>query len=113
VLLSPHVQNADGSKFFGSPTKLFEYMAMEKPIIASRLEQIEQVLSTEHTSGNLKIAELYEPNNRLEFIESFKALVENLDSSSVMVKNCRSEALKKYTWTTHVDKIITSIENLA
>jgi len=28
LLLSPHVGNADGSRFFGSPTKLFEYMAM-------------------------------------------------------------------------------------
>ena len=42
--LSPHVPNADGSKFFGSPTKLFEYMAMAKPILASDLDQIGEVL---------------------------------------------------------------------
>ena len=30
MLLSPHVPLADGSEFFGSPTKLFEYMAMGK-----------------------------------------------------------------------------------
>ena len=40
VLLSPHVPNPDGSRFFGSPIKIFEYMAMEKPIIASDLEQL-------------------------------------------------------------------------
>ena len=45
ILISPHVQNADGSKFFGSPTKLFEYMAMGKGIIASDLDQIGEVLS--------------------------------------------------------------------
>jgi glycosyltransferase involved in cell wall biosynthesis len=28
ILLSPHVPNPDGTPFFGSPTKLFEYMAM-------------------------------------------------------------------------------------
>ena len=44
VLVSPHVPNADGSRFFGSPTKLFEYMAMAKPIVASRLDQIADVL---------------------------------------------------------------------
>ena len=32
VLVSPHVSNADRSEFFGSPTKLFEYMAMKKPV---------------------------------------------------------------------------------
>lgn len=44
VLLSPHVPNPDGSVFFGSPTKLFEYMAMERLIVASDLDQIGWVL---------------------------------------------------------------------
>jgi glycosyltransferase involved in cell wall biosynthesis len=44
VLVSPHVPNEDGSAFFGSPTKLFEYMAMARPIVASDLEQIGQIL---------------------------------------------------------------------
>ena len=30
ILLSPHVPNPDGTPFFGSPTKLFEYMAMQQ-----------------------------------------------------------------------------------
>ena len=37
ILASPHVPNADGTPFFGSPTKLFEYMAMGKGIVASNL----------------------------------------------------------------------------
>ena len=30
ILVAPHIPLADGSDFFGSPTKIFEYMAMEK-----------------------------------------------------------------------------------
>src|SRR5262249_53598361 len=44
VLASPHVPNPDGTPFFGSPTKLFEYMAMGKAIVASNLDQIGEVL---------------------------------------------------------------------
>ncbi|MCI0487351.1 MAG: glycosyltransferase family 4 protein [Blastocatellia bacterium] len=44
ILASPHVESADGSEFFGSPTKLFEYMAMSRPVVASRLGQIADLL---------------------------------------------------------------------
>jgi glycosyltransferase involved in cell wall biosynthesis len=44
ILVSPHVCAADGSEFFGSPTKLFEYMAMARPVVASRLGQIADLI---------------------------------------------------------------------
>jgi glycosyltransferase involved in cell wall biosynthesis len=44
VLVAPHVPLPDGVEFFGSPTKLFEYMAAGKAIVASRLGQIGDVL---------------------------------------------------------------------
>lgn len=35
MLVAPHVPNPDGSAFFGSPTKLFEYLAMGKAVLTS------------------------------------------------------------------------------
>jgi glycosyltransferase involved in cell wall biosynthesis/4-amino-4-deoxy-L-arabinose transferase-like glycosyltransferase len=68
ILVSPHVPLADGSKFFGSPTKLFEYMAMGKGIVASRLAQIGDVLSDGET------AILVEPGNVDELGAAIKRL---------------------------------------
>ena len=50
ILVAPHVPLADGSEFFGSPTKIFEYMAMGKGIVASRLGQIGEVLVDRETA---------------------------------------------------------------
>ena len=37
VLVMPTIANPDGTEFFGSPTKLWEYMAVGKTILASRI----------------------------------------------------------------------------
>ena len=50
ILVSPHIPMPDGSRFFGSPTKLFEYMARGKCIVASRLEQLAEVLEHDRTA---------------------------------------------------------------
>ena len=57
--LCPTAPNKDGTRFFGSPTKLFEYMSMAKPVIASDLEQLAQVLFPAFkVSENISIASL-------------------------------------------------------
>src|SRR6185436_2637633 len=40
ILASPHVANADGTPFFGSPTKLFEYIAIRKKLMASDVYRV-------------------------------------------------------------------------
>ena len=44
VLVSPQIPNPDGRPFFGSPTKLFDYIAIGKGIVARNLDQIGQAL---------------------------------------------------------------------
>ena len=112
ILLSPHIANADGSQFFGSPTKLFEYMAMGKAIIASDLEQIGEVLinslrvdqlraqQTDSTQTELSV--LCEPGNVQQLLEAMQFLVENQQWRDILGRNVRREALAKYTWEQHV-----------
>ena len=123
ILLSPHVPNADGSKFFGSPTKLFEYMSMGRAIVASRLDQIEQVLSPalaasdlpEHSAdaASRELAILAEPGSVPELINAIKFAVERRDWRDSLARNAREEVLRKYQWSHHVDKIIAGAGFLA
>ncbi len=112
ILLSPHVANADGSRFFGSPTKLFEYMAMKKPIIASDLEQIGEVLkqslhADELQKENIQITDqlavLTEPGNVKQLVDSIIYLVENAEIRQALASNVYQEVMDKYTWRHHVE----------
>ena len=114
VLLSPHVPNLDGSRFFGSPIKIFEYMAMEKPIIVSDLEQLSNLFKESiHIDRNFT-EEQYKKSTAL-LVEPGKA--ESLQKAILYVLNHESESknpginarklvLEKYTWTKHVEKIV-------
>jgi glycosyltransferase involved in cell wall biosynthesis len=116
ILLSPHIPNPDGSRFFGSPTKLFEYMSMCRPIVASRLDQIEQVLSPALSASDLperpadagsrQLAILAEPGSVPQLMEAIKFAVERRDWRDVLARNAREEVVRKYQWSHHVDKII-------
>lgn len=114
ILFSPHVKNEDGSRFFGSPTKLFEYMAMEKPIIASDLEQIGEVVKPALSVSHIKAQQamdpaavgiLCEPGNEADIIEAIRFLVKNPSARETLGKNARQKVLSNYTWQHHVAAI--------
>jgi glycosyltransferase involved in cell wall biosynthesis len=116
VVVSPHVPNPDGSRFFGSPTKLFEYMAAGKAIVASELEQIGQVLTPSLRVGRLpgaepgssaaELAVLATPADVEELIRGIRFLVEHPGWRRVLGANARSRALERYTWSDHVATVL-------
>ena len=107
VLVLPTVRNPDGSPFFGSPTKLFEYMATGRAIIASDIDQIGEVLKNNET------AVLVEPGN-------VDALAQAMAGGVDLPKNkrlklglgARKMAVENPTWDAHVQKIIERLEDL-
>lgn len=114
LLVSPHVPNTDGSEFFGSPTKLFEYMAMEKPIVASALGQIGAVISGQ---GATKLGTmpaglgkmggfLFEPGNASGFKNVLKDVANDMPAALKVAQAARVEVLNRYTWKRHVDAIL-------
>lgn len=103
ILVSPHVPNGDGTEFFGSPTKLFEYMAMEKAIIASSLGQMGDVLRP-GPDGSPAI--LFEPGNMMGFLQGIRTCVEQPALRQRLGRTARSRALSLYTWDHHVSEIL-------
>lgn len=104
--LSPHVPNADGTPFFGSPTKLFEYMALGKGIIASDLDQLGDILENEKT------ALLVKPGDAMELATAIDRFCEDMDFAGKLGANAREEALSEHTWEAHSRRILDHLYSL-
>lgn len=121
VLASPHVANQDGSAFFGSPTKLFEYMAMGKGIVASDLDQIGEVLHAGIRVWELEddapagwqkpeaTALLIRPGVVPDLVRGLRLMVEDPELRRRCGANARRELLNRYTWKHHVAEILKSL----
>ena len=92
VLVSPHIPMPDGSRFFGSPTKIFEYMAMGKGIVASRLEQIAEVLEHGETAW------LVTPGDVNELAEAIALLALNPAKRKALGEAARRAAVERHSW---------------
>jgi glycosyltransferase involved in cell wall biosynthesis len=118
-LYSPHVRNPDGSKFFGSPTKLFEYMIMGRPILASRLDQIGEVLqpgllvealpARVPDNRDAPLAVLVEPGDPDGIVRGTRFLVDREDWRKRLGHSSRAEATARYTWDHHVAAILRGV----
>lgn len=119
ILVSPHVPNPDGTPFFGSPTKLFEYMAMGKAIVASDLDQIGQIFAgsprVSDLAGGQQLGDgcaalLAEPGDPAELADGIRLLGDHPRWRRRLGRQARQEALSRYTWTHHVDSILAGIK---
>jgi glycosyltransferase involved in cell wall biosynthesis len=103
VCVSPHVPNPDGTPFFGSPTKLFEYMGLRKAIVASDLDQIGEILEHERT------ALLFTPGNVDEAAGAIRRLLSNAALRDVLAKAAFELARAEYTWSAHARRILDAL----
>ena len=123
VVVSPHVPNDDRSPFFGSPTKLFEYMAMARGIVASDLGQIGQVLVPALRADRLpasapqlddpNVAILATPGSVDELLTGIRFLVERPEWRASLGDRARARVVARYTWRQHVEVILERIGSVA
>ena len=107
ILLSPHVPLEDGSEFFGSPTKLFEYMAMGKGIVASRLGQIADVLADEQN------ALLIEPGSAQQLADAILRLMKSRELRERLGAAARRAAIERHTWKQNAQRVINEYVSLS
>lgn len=121
LLVSPHNSHMVDSRFFGSPTKIFEYMAMGAGIVASDLEQIGEVLSPGLRASELAESDspaltakaetsalraiLCEPGNLEEFVQGVVCLAGDPALASQLGRNARQAILDHYSWEKHVEHL--------
>lgn len=107
ILVAPHVPLAEDTDFFGSPTKLFEYMASGKAIVASRLGQIGDVL--EHGST----AWMVEPGSVDDLAEALLRVATAPELRNELGTNARRQAIKHHSWQLNARRLIDAYSALA
>ena len=112
ILVSPtHVP--DDKHFIGSPTKLFEYMAMGKIIITSNVDQPGEVISPAITIDDngthfdpAAVGITVPPGDATALASAVKYAVANLSELAQVATNARVRAVQSHNWDGAVSKIL-------
>jgi glycosyltransferase involved in cell wall biosynthesis len=91
VTVSPCINN-DDNEFFNSPVKLFEYMAMGKPIVASSVGQ--QGVVIEHGVNGL----LHQEKNPEELAQRIYEVYKDKNFATKLGLEARRRAIEKHDW---------------
>ncbi len=104
VLIIPYTNRVEDNtgciiSDFMSPLKMFEYMASGRPIVASNLGVIREILKDKET------ALLFKPEDEKDFIDAIKSALEDKELAQRIARNAQDEA-KKYTWSERAKSIL-------
>ena len=104
ILLLPATANEIKSKEYTSAMKLFEYLSVGRPIIASNIPSNTEILKNEENCL------LFEPDNPKSLAEKIGHLIKNKDLMEKLSNNSSNLSLK-YSWQERSKKLINKVKD--
>jgi glycosyltransferase involved in cell wall biosynthesis len=121
AVIAPNVHNTDQTEFFGSPTKLYEYMASQKIVISSDLGQMKDVLrdcpriSDEDFPQSIERGKIFgvriSPSDVSQLREAISFVGANPNWRKTAGENARDIAIAEHSWDLRVDNIFQSLKS--
>jgi len=102
VLALPNSARYEISKSYTSPMKLFEYMASGRPIIASNLPSLREILTE-------KDSLFFEPDNATDLAAKIIFSLKNYEAMEKLAASAAQRA-REFTWPERAQKIINFIK---
>jgi glycosyltransferase involved in cell wall biosynthesis len=102
IVVIPQTENL--STIGQMPSKIFDAMAMGKPIISTRISNIAEILHN--------CALLVEPGNPQKISEAIDQIIDEPEKAVQMGARARKKFLTEYRWNKMVDSIVSVIEEV-
>ncbi len=98
ILVLPNSGTSDISRLYTSPLKLFEYMAADRPIVASDLPSIREILSED-------LAYLARPDDVEDLARAIKQALADGEGSQARAHRAY-ETVQQYSWDARAKRIL-------
>ncbi len=105
ILALPHGPSY-GCVLHQSPIKLFEYMAVGKPVVASRIGEMERVIR--HNENGVLVG----PNDASNLKHELVRLAKDSGMRQRLGKAARDTVTKQYSWDHNASRVLAAIESL-